>query len=230
MARRRQPGGAGFADPRLSVHQQAKGNLLILALLLVAAPAPPPPAAVGAWVQYRWQQPGEPVATLRFAVVGGDADGRRRHEIEVVKAGRLGRFGYDSLADGSRARQVAQLGAKGAVLLIEGDTPAPKPPEPLVKKKAKKVAGKLAQWRTVKVPAGRFRCRVIQSVEGESCVDEGLMPMAMVVFKGGDGSVLTLIGRGFDATPRMLAKPMRLPLFDQRLLKGLTPPPVPFTP
>ena len=64
-----------------------------------------------AWVDYDWQTPGQPKSRLRYAVVAGDASGRRRIEITVLKGDQLARFGYDLLADGSRERQVAQFGA-----------------------------------------------------------------------------------------------------------------------
>ena len=83
-----------------------------------AAPPPPPPPAVGAWVDYDWQTPGQPKSRLRYAVVAGDASGRRRIEITVLKGDQLARFGYDLLADGSRERQVAQFGAQGPVVLM----------------------------------------------------------------------------------------------------------------
>lgn len=185
--------------------------------------------AVGAWVEYSWERPGEPSSRMRFAVVSGDKSGRRRIEIEVLKEGGFARFGYDLLPDGSRARQVAQLGPKGAVLLI------PEKPEEAVKaavnepsSKGKKRKPAPPKWRNITVPAGRFRCKIVRTLRGESCIDPGLMPMKIVRFDGKKEGTMVLIGRGFDARPRILGKPRPFP--ELGAMPTMVPRNLPFSP
>jgi hypothetical protein len=185
--------------------------------------------AVGAWVEYSWERPGGPSSRMRFAVVSGDKNGRRRIEIEVVKEGGFARFGYDLLADGSKARQVAQLGPKGVVLLIsdepEEKAKADPPPATPQGKKGKPAP---PQWRNVKVPAGKFRCKIVRTARGESCIDPGLMPMNIVRFDGKKEGTMILLGRGFDARPRILGKPRPFPKLGA--MPTIVPHSLPFSP
>ena len=146
-------------------------------------------------------------------MVGGDGSGRRRIEIEVLQAGRLARFGYDIMPDGTRTRQVAQLGENGAALLFkDGNASLPEPPK--IDQTKTPLCKEPAGFKTLKVPAGTFRCRVIHSVQGEACINEGLMPLKIVKFTSNTKASMTLIGRGFDAKPGILAKPRPLPVLD----------------
>ena len=179
---------------------------------MLAAPKAAEPSmapAVGAWVDYRWSVPEQPDSRIRYAVVGGDAAGRRRIEIEILKGGRLARFGYDLLVDGRRTRQVAQLGDQGAVLLMP-DVKASLPEMPKMDV-SKMASGRVRKWKKIKVPAGSFRCQEVESVLGLACIDPSLMPMNVVLFEGKAAGRMVLMARGFDAKPNILGTPRPLP-------------------
>ena len=184
---------------------------MILAPQPTDQPAIPPPA-VGSWVDYSWEMPKQPKSRIRFAVVDGDDSGRRRIEIVIVKGTQLARFGYDMLADGTRTRQVAQLGDKGAVLLM----PEMKMSLPELPKmdQPKKTPPPTKKWKKIKVPAGTFRCQEVVSVQGVACVDPSLMPMTIVRFEGKAAGRMILMRRGFDAKPEILGTPRPLPQLD----------------
>ncbi|MEE2836897.1 MAG: hypothetical protein VYB65_12840 [Myxococcota bacterium] len=180
-----------------------------------AVPPLPPPPAVGAWVDYDWQTPGQPKSRLRYAVVAGDASGRRRIEITVLKGDQLARFGYDLLADGSRERQVAQFGAQGPVVLMP-TAPVDLPELPSVD--SPKPSPAKSAWRRLRVPAGTFRCQEIRSVQGVACIDPGLMPMNLVRFEGKAAGRMVLMARGFDAQPQIVGTPRPLPQLDPSMI------------
>ena len=114
------------------------------------------------------------------------------------------------MPDGTRTRQVAQLGENGAALLFpDGNVSLPEPPKI---DQANAPSGKRSTvFKTLKVPAGTFRCKAISSVQGEACIDAGLMPLNIVKFTSKTMGSMTLTERGFDAKPRILAKPRPLP-------------------
>ena len=177
-----------------------------------AAEGAVPPPAVGSWVEYSWEMPKQPKSIIRYAVVGGDTSGRRRVEIVIVRGTQLARFGYDQLADGTRERQVAQLGHQGAVLLIP-ETKIPLPELPTMDK-SKWPRKPRIKWKKITVPAGTFRCQEVTSVQGVACIDPSLMPMTVVRFEGKAAGRMILMARGFDAKPQILGTPRSLPTID----------------
>ena len=189
---------------------------------------PPPPPAVGSWVDYSWEMPDQPKSRIRYAVVGGDANGRRRLEIVIVKGTQLARFGYDLLADGTRVRQVAQLGHQGAVLLIP-DTKVSLPELPKMDQ-SKWPGNAKKTWKTIKVPAGTFRCEEVVSVQGVACIDPSLMPMTLVRFEGKAAGRMVLMARGFDAKPQILGTPRPLPRLDRSAIPSTPQSPAPKNP
>ena len=113
-------------------------------------------------------------------MVAGDASGRRRIEITVLKGDRLARFGYDLLADGSRERQVAQFGAHGPVVLMPTapvDLPEPRSVDSPKPSPAKHMAAPSRPGGDVSMPRDQER-------SGVACIDPGLMPMNLVRFEG----------------------------------------------
>jgi hypothetical protein len=203
---------------------------MVVFAVTTAAPKVPQPPAVGSWVRYAFKRPKMKDSLIRYAVVAGDASGRRRFEIEVEEGGRLARFGYDLLPDGSRTRQVMQLGKKGVAIRVP-TLPLPEAP-PVTPGAAKKPpkGTRSKRWRQVTVPAGRFRCQEVKSVQGIGCIDPGLMPMQLVRFKGGQAGTLVLIERGFDAQAKILGEPKTMPKLDLTTLPTFVAPPLPFTP
>jgi hypothetical protein len=198
---------------------------------LLAAPKaaePPQAPAVGAWVDYRWSLPDQPDSRIRYAVVGGDAEGRRRIEIEILKGGRLARFGYDLLVDGRRTRQIAQLGDQGAVLLMPDLKLSL--PETGTMDVSKIPKARAKKWKRIKVPAGTFRCQEVQSVQGVACIDQTLMPMNVVRFDGKLAGRMILMARGFDAKPNILGTPRALPKLSPSAIPELLKQPSPITP
>ena len=172
--------------------------------------------------------PKQPKSRIRYSVVGGDASGRRRFEIVILKGNQLARFGYDVLVDGTRARQVAQLGPHGAVLLIP-DTKLTLPELPKMDP-SKRPGNPKKKWKKITVPAGTFRCQEIVSVQGVACIDPSLMPMNVVRFEGKAAGRMVLMARGFDAKPEIRGTPRPLPRLDPSAIPSTPPSTAPRSP
>ncbi|HBU49007.1 MAG TPA: hypothetical protein DEB46_11920 [Myxococcales bacterium] len=189
---------------------------ILLTLLLAPKPAIKPevkPPRVGSWASYTMSDAsGRTQRWLRFAVVGGGEDGRRRYEIEVKDAnlGQGALIAYEVDASGTMTNLILQPGVNAPPLRlpVSQGKAIDEARHPAKKQKARTAEQGQRQVRT---PVGVIPCRSFRSDRGRGCVSPKIQPLGLVEMVTSAGERFQLLGRGDDAVPKITRAAKTLP-------------------
>ena len=189
---------------------------ILLTLLLAPQLSAPPdvkPPKIGSWASYTMSDAsGRAHRWLRFAVVGGGEDGRRRYEIEVKDktVGQSVLVAYEVDSAGTMTHLILQPGVNAPPLglpVSQGRSIA-KVRQPASDRKAR--VAKQGQ-RRVRTPVGVIPCRSFRSDRGTGCVSPEIQPLGLVELITSAGERFQLLGRGDDAVPQITRAAKSLP-------------------
>lgn len=182
------------------------------------------PMTVGQWATYSWTGGRTAGTTMRFAIVGTEAqEGKTYYWYEMTitdpKHGAQGRTIMQMLVPG-----LGYLaGGLRAMVMKSGDQPATRMPDQMVRMMAGRVASNVAAditrrcqemdfvgWESVAVPAGTFRALHVRSTKDQ--IDAWVRPelyfgMVKVVMKDG---TMELTGHGAGAKSSITETPRAL--------------------